>query len=358
VKLASLVVLVLVLSATPAVAQGPPFGPVSPADGATVAPDPDGIPVVLTCPLYTKIPGLPDSGGPSDYTVAFSRSPALGTDGRLRDDGIVSLNEAAESNTVPAGQCVSALAAGGGQRPQETPGTYYWQISRLCLACRGDYESGPVRRLVVRSNASVRLRSPRVAYAGYALILPVRALTAPDGSRVRIQRKAGSRWRTVASGTVFSERAELTARFNRGRVRLRALVQVGSDRVASPGRTLKVRSARGWRTGRADDGRYRGKLSTRFTASGDGRRIKGFSTNVPTLCPSFPPGTFTTLIGTAAMRTMQVAPDGSFVGVATPSAKTSIRIRGRLRNRRVSGRAELSVGTCTGSIKFSARRTG
>jgi hypothetical protein len=353
-----LAVLVLALGATPAAAQGPPFGPVSPADGATVSPDPDGIPVVLTCPLYTKIPGLPDSGGPSDYTVTFSRSPALGTDGRLRDDGIVSLNEAAESNTVPAGQCVSALAAGGGQRPQETPGTYYWQISRLCLACPGDYEAGPVRRLIVRSNASVRLRSPRVAYAGYALILPVKAVGAQGGSRVRIQRKAGSRWKTVASGTVISDQAELTARFKRGSVRLRALVQIGADRVASPTRTLKVKPARGWRTGPADDGRYRGKLSTRLTATGDGRRIKGFTTSVPMLCPGIPPGTFTTLIGTAALRAMKVAPDGSFVGVSTPSGKTSIRVRGKLRNRRVSGRAELSVGTCTGSIKFSARRSG
>jgi hypothetical protein len=52
VKLSLLVLVLLATAATPAAAQGPPFGPVSPADGATVSPDPDGIPVILTCPLY------------------------------------------------------------------------------------------------------------------------------------------------------------------------------------------------------------------------------------------------------------------------------------------------------------------
>ena len=54
---------------------------------------------------------------------------------------------------------------------------------------------------------------------------------------------------------------------------------------------------------------------------------------------------------------MNVAPDGSFVGLAS-STSTSVRIRGKLRRRRATGRAELSVGTCGGNISFFARRSG
>jgi hypothetical protein len=69
------------------------------------------------------------------------------------------------------------------------------------------------------------------------------------------------------------------------------------------------------------------------------------------------PGQFTTQIGTAAVKRIKIAPDGSFVAASSPDADTTIRIRGKLKGRQVTrGRAELSVGTCTGSLIYKARR--
>jgi hypothetical protein len=91
-----------------------------------------------------------------------------------------------------------------------------------------------------------------------------------------------------------------------------------------------------------------------------GRQIRGFTAHVAMLCPT--PGMmrqFTTQIGTAAIGRIRVAPDGSFFGAATPERATTVRVRGRLRGRTVTdGRVELSVGTCSGSVGYTARRNG
>ena len=88
-----------------------------------------------------------------------------------------------------------------------------------------------------------------------------------------------------------------------------------------------------------------------------GREVRSLSVSVAMLCPT--PGMvgqFTTQIGTAAVSKAKIAPDGSFVGVAT-AKDTSIRVRGKLRARKLSGGiAELSVGTCSGTAKFTAKR--
>jgi hypothetical protein len=74
------------------------------------------------------------------------------------------------------------------------------------------------------------------------------------------------------------------------------------------------------------------------------------------LCPSVSPGQFTTQIGTAAIARARIAPDGRFVAASTPRSGTAIRVRGRLRKGKVSGRVELSVGDCSGSSAYSAAR--
>jgi hypothetical protein len=77
---------------------------------------------------------------------------------------------------------------------------------------------------------------------------------------------------------------------------------------------------------------------------------------VPLLCPSALPGEpFTTETGYAAVGPTRIAPDGSFLGVAT-AKNTSIRVRGKLQGRRIyAGEVELSVEHCSGSLKFTAR---
>jgi hypothetical protein len=343
--------------ATPAALPGDaPIVAQAPADGATVAVDPDGIPVSFTCPVYrvfqTGTFVLP--GGPKDYGVSMSQSSTLGADGRLAD--AVALTRATETPPTGSGQCTSALGAGGAQRPQETPGTYYWQAWRLCTGCTLGYETGPVRKLILRSNAKAKVKTPKRAWAGYPFALAVSLPGVGDRTPVRIERKAGKKWRKVATAQAIGERAEAVITLKRGRHTLRAVATIGSQAVTSAGRKLKVARAAGWRTSRSDDGAYRAK-SVRFKVAGGGRQVKGFTAHVAMLCPSVTPGQFTTQIGTATVRTMKIAPDGGFIGAAKPDPATSILVRGKLHRGKVTqGRAQLSVGPCSGSQKFGARR--
>ena len=100
-----------------------------------------------------------------------------------------------------------------------------------------------------------------------------------------------------------------------------------------------------------------GQRTKRLRVTRGGRVLRGFEAEVPLLCPSVLPGTpFTTETGYAAVGPIRIAPDGSFLGVAT-AKHTSIRVRGRLQDRRIhAGEVELSVEHCSGSLKFTARR--
>lgn len=344
-----------------AIPGDPPFEPLTPADGASLSVDPGGIPVTFSCPVYRIAdPGFPLFGGPDDYGVSFSRSAALGPDGRLRDP--VTLDTGHRDPGTPEGQCSAAMGAGGSDRPQETPGTYYWQVWRLCTDCPGSYETGPVRRFVLRSRAQLRVRSLGSVYAGFAAIVPVKLTGVPNGSAVRLQRRAGARWRTIARAEALEEQAEIVVKLPRGVQQLRVVATIGDQDVVSPVRRARVRPARGWRTRGGDDGSYAGRpggeQSVRFTVTGSGRTIRGFKAFVAMLCPGVTPGTFTTQIGTSIINRIRVAPDGRFVGVRT-GRRTAMRVRGRLRNRRVTGgRVELSLGPCSGSVRFTARRSG
>jgi hypothetical protein len=338
-----------------------PFAPLEPADGAALPVDPAGIPVSFSCPVYRidEPGGFPLFGGARDYGVSLSRAPATGAGGRLADP--VALSQGAQDSPD---HCAVALGAGGSERPQETPGTYYWQVWRLCLECPGSYEVGPVRKLVLRSTAAPALRPPRRIYGGYPFILPLELTGVPDFTPVRVERRSGSRWVSAGTATAVGEQAQATVTLPRGATRLRVSLTVGDEAVVSPESAVTARRARRWKTGRRDDGRYAGRppglRSVKLTIARRGRELRGFEAQVPMLCPT--PGMvgqFTTQIGKAALKRIRIAPDGSFVGAATPERATSIRVRGKLRGRRITGgRVELSVGPCQGSSAFAAKRTG
>ncbi len=351
------ILLASIVLAAPAQAlpPDPPPVPLTPADGAAVPVDPGGIAVTFSCPVYRVYSageGFDVYGGPKDYGLSMSSSPAVGADGRLAEP--VALVSGASSDAPD--HCVSALAAGGSQRPQETPGTYYWQVWRLCTGCPGSYEAGPVRALILRATATLALKPPAKVYAGFPFILPVTATGVPNFAALRIERGGSA---NVGAATVTSERAEATVTLGAGTSRLRAAVRIGDETVLSPEIRIKVARAANWRTRASDDGRYKGTRSAKLKVAKRGREIRGLSVSVAMLCPT--PGLlgqFTTQLGVANVKRIKIAPDGSFVGVATPKAATSIRVRGKLKSRRLSGgRAELSVGTCSGSALFSAKRT-
>ena len=348
------ILLTTIARAAPAQAlpPDPPPAPLTPADGASVPVDPNGIPVTFGCPVYTKFVSgdFPFPGGPNDYGLSMSTSPALGADGRLTNPvALVSGGSA----TPPGGdQCNWVLAAGGGQRPQETPRTYYWQVWRFCTGCESGYEVGPVRTLTLLANAKLELKPPRKVYAGYPFILDVTTTGVPNFTALSVL--AGSA--KVGAGTVTSDSAAPTVTLSRT-AKLHAMVTIGSQTITSPEVSVTAAKARTWKTKASDDGSYKGTRSSKLKVAKKGKEIRSLSVSVAMLCPT--PGMigqFTTQIGTAVVNKAKVAPDGAFLGVAT-AKDTSIRIRGKLGKRKLSGGvAELSVGTCSGTAKFTARR--
>jgi hypothetical protein len=170
----------------------PPPAPSTPADGASVPVDPNGIPVTFGCPVYTvyKAGEFTLPGGPKDYGLSLATAPTTGADGRLTNPvALVSGGSA----TPPGGdQCAWALGAGGAHRPQETPGTYYWQVWRLCTGCESGYEVGPVRALTLTANAQRAVKPPKTIYAGYPFVLPVTATGVANFSALRVLRSGGA----------------------------------------------------------------------------------------------------------------------------------------------------------------------
>jgi hypothetical protein len=351
------ILLMTIALAAPAQAlpPDPPPAPQTPADGASVPVDPNGIPVTFGCPVYTvfKTGEFSLPGGPKDYGLSMATAPATGADGRLLNPvALVSGGSA----TPPGGDvCNWVLSAGGSVRPQETPGTYYWQVWRLCTGCASGYEVGPVRTLTLLANAQLTIKPPRTVYAGYPFILHVTTSGVPNLTALSVLRGAAK----VGSGTVASNSASPTVTLSRSGT-IRAAVTLGSQTVTSPEVDVKVSKAAKWKTKASDEGGYKGTRSAKLTVARKGKEIRKLSVSVSMLCPT--PGMvsqFTTQIGTAALNKVKVAPDGSFVGSATPEASTSIRISGRIGKRKLTGGvAELSVGTCSGTAKFTAAKRG
>lgn len=346
------IVLLIAAPAAHALPGDPGFAPLTPADQATLPVDPGGIPVTFTCPVYRTYDaggGFAVYGGPKDYSVLMSTSAATGPDGRLADPVAI-----ANGQPVPGqdGQCSASLGAGGAQRPQETPGEYRWQVARICTGCATGYEVGPIRTLALASPVKPALAVPRRAYANYPFIVTVKAQGAPNGTTVTVERGPGGA--VAGRGTVASGVAEVTVSVpTRGTVPLRARMTIGAQNVVGAPTTVSVRAARGRPAVRA--GAWTGDHDVRFRVT-RARAISGFTARIPLLCPT--PGMtspFTTMIGTASLKHVRLAPDGSFVGAATARG-SAIRVRGRLRGGRSSGgRVELSVGGCTGNAAFSAR---
>ena len=174
----------------------PRFVASSPADGAALPIDPGGIGVAYTCPVYRSYDaggGFVVYGGPKDYGVSFASSPTLGPDGRLADP--VGLDN---GHAVPGepDSCQSAMNPGGASpRPQETPGTYYWQVWRLCTGCAGGYETGPVLSFTLGSSARPVLKLPARVYGGYPVIATVSGGGLPEGARRRSSASGRARGR-------------------------------------------------------------------------------------------------------------------------------------------------------------------
>jgi hypothetical protein len=199
------------------------------------------------------------------------------------------------------------------------------------------------------------LTLPARVYAGYPFIATVAVPGAAAGTEVTVQRAVGDRWVTAGRGAATGEEAAVTTTVPAGPQRLRVRVRLGGQDVTSAVRRVRARRPASAPRTAVRAGVWSGASGVAFRVAG--RAIRGFSAQVPLLCPT--PGMvgqFTTQVARAAVDRIRLAPDGSFVGAAVRSG-SAVRVRGRLRGGRMSGgRIEMSLGACVGSAAISARR--
>jgi hypothetical protein len=209
---------------------------------------------------------------------------------------------------------------------------------------------------VLRTPGRPAVRLPARAYAGFPAAIGVRLDGVADGATMTLERRRRGAWRRVGAASALGGAGEVIATLPRGRQRLRAVVRSGSETLAGPARVLRVRRARVWTTGRAADGRYSATFGVRLRVVGGGRLIRGFQSDVAMLCPGVVAGQFTTQIGRAAIGRIRIAPDGTFIAAATIAEDTGALVRGRVARGKVTGSAKLSIRTCSGVHRFSAKR--
>jgi hypothetical protein len=348
--LLALALLLALPAAASALPGDPPITLLAPSDGATVTAGPDGAGVRLTCPEYRQFAGtITVFGDYTDYEVMFATRPDRGADGRLLAANIVDRAVPSKSS-AGVDQCTSAL-------DPAVPGPYYWQAARECTGCATGFETSPVRRFDVRTTLKLRLSVPRKAFGGYPIVASVGAGGVPDGGKVTVQRRAGRKWKRVASTTARRERGSVVFKLPKGHLRVRVKAVVGTQSAVSPVRRINVVRARGWTTTH-DVGSYRGKAEGArldLKVAGGGRQIRDFQTAVTMFCvgPTIPDNHL--MIGVAPVKRARVAPDGRFYLRAKHASNTVIVLSGRVHRGRVKGQVELTVGTCDGTADFSAK---
>jgi hypothetical protein len=352
-------VVALLVGAVPAAGMpgDPPVTAVFPDDGATVPINPAGIEVRYTCPEAYRISGEPPFavyGGRKDYGVHFASAPELGNDGRLLESNVIDRagDDPIQDNDIPLGQCRGWMTNG------ITPGVVYWQAWRLCLGCPGGYETSAVRSMRLTTAGSglrVTARWPRTAYAGFPFHVSVETSGIAAGTAVELQARRGARWRRIGSINLGADAGDGPTLLARGTHRVRAVVRLGSEEIASGTKKLKVRRAGGWKTSRRHDGVWRDRGVVKFRVGGGGRVISDGRFQLSLLCPT--PGMaspFTTMIADAPLSRARIAPDGSFAWAGVVEDHVTY-VHGRIRGTRASGRARLSLGTCTGGGAWKAR---
>jgi len=200
---------------------------------------------------------------------------------------------------------------------------------------------------------------------GISLFLVPKFLLNADGTPGAVVLDAAVSFTGTAAAPVAAGEARLRSAavtlpggFKAGRVPLRATARVGTETLTSRTRTLALRKPGGWSTSARQDGAWSGKaqnLPVRFRVSGRGRTVKAGRFQILLLCPT--PGMvnqFTTQLADAPLTSARVAPDGSFVFAGAVRDHVTF-IKGRIRGKRATGRANLSLGHCTGAADFSAK---
>lgn len=353
-RLVLAVLVVLSLGAAPAhaVPGDTPAAPVAPADGATVDAGTAGVTLVFTCPPYRQ---SPSEDVPVERLIGYGVRVA-------RDAAFTDELGTSQIQPGPApGQCSAVVQRKGGGGPLLEPGPYFWRVDRACFCGGGaDSESSVVARFTIATpDAKMRAAVPGAAYRGFPVLATLTSVL-PDGQEVVLERKVGAAWRPVATKApvrISDGRASAPVTLTGSRAQVRWRADRGGGPSYSPAVTVRVRPARGWTTSARDDGAYTGSSQSAFRVVRKGREVRGFRIRMTVYCVV---GTNVannrTISATAAIPRIRVAPDGRFLA-STTIAENDVVVRGRLRNRKVTGgRVDLAFSSCSGSRTFTASR--
>jgi hypothetical protein len=204
---------------------------------------------------------------------------------------------------------------------------------------------------------SLEVVAQPIAYAGYPVVVGVRSRGLPSRTAVTVELDG----KNVATARVFRGRGEATVAVPLGRHRLGARAVLGDEQVASRPPAIAVVPTRSWQTA-GDDGRYAGSAEggpVSFEVTGGGRTIRAFSARVSMFCVGATIAQNHVRIGFALVARVRIAPDGRFVSLTHPRSNTIVHLTGRVRHARITeGEVELTVGTCAGTARYGAHRTG
>lgn len=346
----------------------PPIVPLTPANGATVPADPDGIPVSFEFPAYTIAVysggdvTITDRGDYSDYDVRFSSGPQVGSDGRLAAQSFGS--DAGPALGGDGRTCTAKLDTYDSvSSPEIVGGRIFWQAYRYCNGCAQGNEVGPVRSFVVRPEAlEGRLRVPARLYGGYLNVFKLESQAPLSGAQVLLQRRAGKRWKTVVKTRFQLDETDIVAALPAGRHRLRARIVAAGASFNVAQRTVTVRRRERRVTSARDDGGYAARKppansTLKFRVAGGGKTLRGFKASLTVFCvgPTLPDNRL--VVAFALLRSARVAPDGSVTGLLQLKSGARVLLTGRLRNGRFRGEVTMSFSTCAGTRKLDAVRS-
>ncbi|HEY2479731.1 MAG TPA: hypothetical protein VGI17_13505 [Solirubrobacterales bacterium] len=376
-------------------ATSPPISPQRPADGATVeaSGEPPGEPlqVAFSCPSYVleageviepeepeegeeeeeeevtppaePVIGPPVLGGPENYAVHFSTSPAVNAAGQL---GTTGFGEAGEGEATPIKpvntSCVSELELPSKPFPATLyEGRVYWQAYRESAVVPDEIEVGPVQSFVVVPNVEEpELIFREQVFAGYLTKIGFGYEAELEGALVELQEWTGKAWEKVgeAPGSNSGENNFYLKVKKPGRHLFRPVVTGGGPPLPLEAIPKVVRKPGKQRvTSGADDGAYvnssakeREEWPITFSVGGGGTTLKNVHLEAETTCKGAIKSQDVKIEVPAVLKHARIAPDGTVFGVSKTAGPEvwTVTLVGSLFHGRFQGELSTSRTNCTG----------
>jgi hypothetical protein len=316
-----------------------------------------------TPPVIIVVP--PVMGGPENYAVHFSTSPAVGPNGQLGTTGFGEAGEGESEAVKPANiQCTSELELPSKPFPATLyEGRVYWQAYRESQVVPDEIEVGPVQSFVVVPQVEEpELIFREQIFAGYLTKIGFGYEAELDGSVVELQEWNGKAWAKVAEapGSNSGENNFYVKLKKPGRHAFRPVVTSGS--MAKPlvleEATKVIRKPTKQRvTSAADDGAYvaanakeREEWPITFSVGKNGGTLTNLHLEAETICKGPTKAQNVKIEVPAVLKHARIAPDGTVFGVTkTEGPETwTVTLVGSLFHGRFQGELSTSRTNCTG----------